>query len=358
MPRLSHWELESFSASLATLYSAADMESLPGRVTRCLDQLFDCEVSSFDLLDISRTRCWNLVVTWPVMPHLAELTELLQQFAHQHPLILHARKFSYSHAFRTSDVLSLRQYRHLGVYHDFYRTHVMGVDRQMAFIDVTATNLTFGVSLNRRGRDFSDGQRSQLELLRTHLRQAYAIAQTHRQVREDAAASLCGGVCQVDAEGIVHWATDEAERLLARYFPVGKTGAKGLPPPLLAMVRAALTTPAKKGEVSLTRTPAWEFPSEFGTLTVQLSARLAAGQWQLLLSEKVPEPSAESLASRYGLTRRQAQTLYWLGQAKTNGEIGIILGLSTETIKEYVAHVLAKLAVPNRTAAARSALVG
>ncbi|PYK28724.1 MAG: hypothetical protein DME52_00005 [Verrucomicrobia bacterium] len=53
-----------------------------------------------------------------------------------------------------------------------------------------------------------------------------------------------------------------------------------------------------------------------------------------------------------GLTPREAEVLTWIAQGKTNYEIGMILSACTGTICKHVEHILAKLNVENRTAAA------
>ena len=53
-----------------------------------------------------------------------------------------------------------------------------------------------------------------------------------------------------------------------------------------------------------------------------------------------------------GLTARETEVLSWIAQGKTNHEIGVILSASTGTICKHVEHILCKLDVKNRTAAA------
>jgi len=53
-----------------------------------------------------------------------------------------------------------------------------------------------------------------------------------------------------------------------------------------------------------------------------------------------------------GLTVRETEVLIWVAQGKTNCEIGVILSASTGTICKHVEHILCKLDVKNRTAAA------
>jgi DNA-binding CsgD family transcriptional regulator len=50
------------------------------------------------------------------------------------------------------------------------------------------------------------------------------------------------------------------------------------------------------------------------------------------------------------LTQRESQTLQWVRQGKTNGEIAIILGISPRTVEKHVAAILEKLGYENRKA--------
>jgi DNA-binding CsgD family transcriptional regulator len=56
------------------------------------------------------------------------------------------------------------------------------------------------------------------------------------------------------------------------------------------------------------------------------------------------------------LTPREAEVLFWISQGKSNHDIGVILGAKTGTICKHVEHILGKLNVENRTAAAVVAL--
>jgi len=57
-----------------------------------------------------------------------------------------------------------------------------------------------------------------------------------------------------------------------------------------------------------------------------------------------------------GLTRREAEVLAWVAEGKTNAGIATILALSPRTIQKHMEHVMGKLGVETRTAAARTAL--
>jgi len=56
--------------------------------------------------------------------------------------------------------------------------------------------------------------------------------------------------------------------------------------------------------------------------------------------------------SRLGLGARPTEVLYWLAKGKTNKEIGIILGMATETVKAHLKDIYFRLDLENRATAA------
>lgn len=66
--------------------------------------------------------------------------------------------------------------------------------------------------------------------------------------------------------------------------------------------------------------------------------------------------SPRPLEKVLGLTPRVAETLLWLAQGKTNGEIATILGNTESTVKKHVLEIFGKLGVETRTAASLRAL--
>jgi DNA-binding NarL/FixJ family response regulator len=66
--------------------------------------------------------------------------------------------------------------------------------------------------------------------------------------------------------------------------------------------------------------------------------------------------SSVTLEKVLGLTPRVAETLLWLAQGKTNGDIATILGISEATVKKHVLDIFGKLGVETRTAACLRAL--
>jgi DNA-binding CsgD family transcriptional regulator len=75
----------------------------------------------------------------------------------------------------------------------------------------------------------------------------------------------------------------------------------------------------------------------------------------LRLEKRLVDPGPKALMT-LGITRREAEVLYWITEGKTNSEIAVILEASPETVKKHTANLYAKLGVPTRIAAARCAL--
>jgi DNA-binding CsgD family transcriptional regulator len=63
--------------------------------------------------------------------------------------------------------------------------------------------------------------------------------------------------------------------------------------------------------------------------------------------------SAQSL----GLTKREAEVLWWIAKDKSNSDIALSLECSVSTVKKHLEHIYEKLEVQTRTAAVMTALI-
>jgi DNA-binding NarL/FixJ family response regulator len=91
-------------------------------------------------------------------------------------------------------------------------------------------------------------------------------------------------------------------------------------------------------------------------LLAAIRSRLERADQQAIPQFKPNFDSAKPLERVLGLTPRVAETLLWLAQGKTNGEIATILGNSESTVKKHVLEIFDKLGVETRTAASLRAL--
>ena len=100
--------------------------------------------------------------------------QLLQQHLHQHPVLAHVQATGDGRARRISDFLSDRQFRSLGLYHDFYRRREVGYQTLIA-VPAPGGGL-IAVALNRQRHDFSSEDLELFDLLRRHVGQAATLA--------------------------------------------------------------------------------------------------------------------------------------------------------------------------------------
>src|ERR1700751_1450575 len=91
-------------------------------------------------------------------------------------------------------------------------------------------------------------------------------------------------------------------------------------------------------------------------LLAAIRSRLARAVQQAVPEFKPNFQSAKPLEQVLGLTPRVAETLLWVAQGKTNGEIAIILCNSESTVKKHVLEIYDKLGVETRSGATLRAL--
>jgi DNA-binding CsgD family transcriptional regulator len=168
--------LRQLSDGLAELYAPASAPSGPdyaARVVQVAARLVPIDSCSYN--HFSGSLC---LLAWHIEPADAGTLpgdfQLFQQRLPEHPLLAHLRATGDGRARRISDFLSDRQFRSLGLYHDYYRRR--GVDYQAATAVPAPGGGQIAVALNRQRRDFSAGELELLNLLRIHVRQAAVVA--------------------------------------------------------------------------------------------------------------------------------------------------------------------------------------
>jgi DNA-binding CsgD family transcriptional regulator len=196
--------------------------------------------------------------------------------------------------------------------------------------------------MNRSKRDFSDEERQMLSLVRPHLIQAHANVQAFARLSQ-AIETLRGGVLRATRKGRLQHATPQALLWLAEYFSPRLDGAI-LPPSLITWLKSAGGLAPQVPFVQTkngSRLAIRAVPSAAEPITLLLEVRRAASPHDLRL---------------LAISAREAEVLFWLSKAKTNYEIGVILGITTRTVRNHVDHLFRKLKVENRLGAAAAAL--
>ncbi|WP_043319314.1 response regulator transcription factor [Microbulbifer sp. HZ11] len=149
----------------------------------------------------------------------------------------------------------------------------------------------------------------------------------------------------VDGSGQMQWATPQTYALLS--------SAGALESQQQRKMRAAL-------QVWLSRAPGAGHKLKLeglqSSLAVVFVERRDAQTCLLKLVDDGGPAGEEVLREKLGLTRRESEVLFWIGNGKTNREIGEILDVSPRTVNKHLEGVFSKLGVENRTAAAGIAI--
>lgn len=169
------------------------------------------------------------------------------------------------------------------------------------------------------------------------------------------------------ADGRLVWQTALARTLLREHF--GSEGSAA-PVPLIDWVRrevaAAAAGVAPQPLVSA-RGPR-RLTLELHSMTSDAEADEPAegtdangsAEWLIVASETDDGAVFDAMVQAFRLTLREAEVLYWVAKGKTNRDVGDILAMSPRTVTKHMEHILQKLGVETRTAAAAkvSRLVG
>jgi DNA-binding CsgD family transcriptional regulator len=345
---LSEKDLRRLADSLGKLYEACALDAFGGRVLALLPTVVGCDACSCNEVNPGRQRV--VAQTAPDGFAFPGMVEAFEEFMGQHPLIGHYQATRDGRAVKMTDFLSLREFRKLPLYRDFYR--LLGVDRQLAVVVPGRPGVMIGLAVSRAGRDFSERDRAAFDFLRPHVIRAYANAAALTAAGLDvrtlatAAADGCDGMAVIAADGRVSYLSDRARDLLSRYLQPAEPGR--FLPRSLRLWRAAALARAH---------PACPAPAVLGSREVPLGAsrlRLTLisadphGSVLLALAEHPSDPAQRP----GGLTQRETEVVRLAAEGRTNREIAGLLGISPLTVRKHLEHAYPKLGVGNRTEAA------
>lgn len=356
MKRLARKDIPALLSALEDLHSDLSAETLPQRAVSAVAGLISAEITAFDGFDLQGEYAgfsWhnpaNAVTTGEM--------EIFAQLIGEHPLFVETVEKQRFDAMKITDFYSVAQFRDTTIYNEFYRR--VGVNRQMTIALPVSAGLMLLCALSRSQRDFSERDRDLLNLIAPHFVSAYRNAQMFQRAKQSEAVlqTVCGAVSQgvivLGDDGRVRFASEAAAKFIEKYFADEKSPAGFLPEKLARFVEHYKVLFENAKEFYKTPAPLI-IKGETGELRVNLSFNNQS-QEVILLLEAQEKLSPEKFVA-LGLTKREAEILYWLAQGKTNIEIGMICGISWRTVQKHAEHICEKLGAETRTAAVTLAL--
>ncbi|MEG3879167.1 helix-turn-helix transcriptional regulator [Microcoleus sp. herbarium7] len=161
------------------------------------------------------------------------------------------------------------------------------------------------------------------------------------------------GAIVVEIAGEVQFMTQRAEELLKQYFL--PCIPYSLPESLQHWFQEQISRVAYKGNVAPPCLPL-HVQQAGKQLSVRLISTPIKEQYLLLLEEEELQSFSIPALELLGLTKREAEVLFWIAKDKSNAGIAKVLGCSEGTVRKHLEHLYAKLSVQTRTAAVMVAI--
>ena len=340
MARFRHSEVEALSEILLELYSPCSYTDFPARLFALLRRCFSFDF--FDYHEIANNRNERNFVYPESRPRVG----VFEAYVRPHcSWTAFARK-------RTQTSLSVPDRSGLGERQraDFCIFPESRQNYQLGFT-VSDQLPQLGIALNRSNRDFSEEDRVMFRLLKPHVVRAFNTSKLVAYF-SGVSEAVDQGYIVADSAWRIRFATSKARRWLQEYF--GGNQNDSLPDLLKHWLKQRRSKTLNTNRLS---SPLAEFSMLGGSkrLLVRSLSPLKGLEFRLVLREASEQVDAGQLEA-LGLTKREAEVLFWVSQGKRNSEIGLILGAQPRTITKHIEHILERLSVETRTAAARVAI--
>jgi len=264
-----------------------------------------------------------------------------KELAHQHPLIVRQMESVDFPVHKISDFLTGKAYHKLELYREVYQP--MGVEYQMAATIRISPNQITAFALSRHAPDYTERDRTVLELLRPHLVVAFNnldLLQSQRALldgTELAMKELSSATLMVDAQGLILYHTGPGRQ----WIGAGSPGR--LPAPIAHWLNALCTN----GNREVLR---WN--SGGGDILIRAVPTSSPERHLLVLSKRNNSSRNGAAAGVAGLSRREQEVARWIREGKTNGQIAVIMGISPRTVQKHIENIFEKLGVDSRVAVA------
>ena len=344
--RLSQRDLRATLAFLRANYAVQDHEGFIANVVHGLPRVIASDLTAYCEIDPARQTSTN----WLDRPEVdtPEAARIWQTYMLEMPVVAHYVSSGDGRALRITDFMAQRQFRGTGVYAEHYRP------KRLEYVLATCVpspQLTIAMGLHREYRDFTDDERTALELLRPHLIQGWQNAQAIRRLKREAETGRALVAANPDvvvlrSDGAALVVGERAGRVLSSFFP--GTPPAAVPEELVAWARRMMQRLTGSDDVPDRCAP---FVRSAGGARLTVRPFITEAGLVLTVQER-----RENAGSAKHLTSREREVLACVADGKTNEEIALIVHCAPKTVEKHLEHIYEKLEVPNRAAAVAAAL--
>ncbi len=307
---------------------AESMDAIIDAVLRGGQDLFEAEIVIFDQLDRDMRQLAFQMYPAPTPELIRRAHPPFLTFLHQHPFQHDwVRTVGEGRVGLLSDRISGREFRRTDFWNEAF-IHLRGKNQLMIGGAIDADRY-WSFSFLRLGSDFGSRDRELGRFLQPHLGRVL-----QRQERRDRGTRAVATLDQagaayllVDARGQLQEVSHHARVLLAKSHPASMKD-------LTHFATQSIGPGVRTGTL--------------GNLQAVCFRPAAAASALIMLGDNTTGPKGAAARA----TPREAEILHWLGEGKTNPEIGLLLGVSPRTVEKHCEGLFAKLGVENRLAAA------
>lgn len=345
-----------------------DLKTFPTQAIAALPQLVRSDFTCWIPTNFSRRKL--LWATSSNNPAAEVVLEVGNRHFEEHPFGPYYFRTGNGRAHKLTDFLDRNQLQRLeGLYQKTLRP--LGLEDQMVTVLPNASAISnhptglnnqkedIVIALHRSQRDFTERDRLVLNLVRPHLLQAYGNAQVLTQTQQELAqlnqALEQSGTILLTHDLQVQQMTRRAWELLLQYFPVSSRSTPHLPENLLRWIQYQLSQQAEQDNIPSPCLPL-RLDREEKRLVVRLLPDPLNERYLLLLQEELLQSFSAKLLELLGLTKREAEVLFWVAKDQNNREIALLLGCSEKTVQKHLEHIYRKLGVQTRAGAIVCAL--
>jgi DNA-binding CsgD family transcriptional regulator len=338
-----------------SIYALQSVDTFPRHMIGVLGGLIDTDTISFNRVNFEQRKVEVLMEPEATMRSISDFDLHASAVMREHPLIAHSENTGATGVMRLSDFTTSRELHRTRLYSETFRP--LGIE----YLVSASTPIERGVQVvmvfTREGRDFDDNEMGLARALLPHFARAYRNAEAVTRQHLDFETGL--GVLERHAQASVivirdrkvTVASPRAQSMLEKFFDdEPRPHDRSLPELLARWMRCSVAMFRTSGP-GTHLIPPLIVARGAERLIVRLVADRAPLSVALILEDEASGHDAAPLQAALGLSRREAEVLFWVASGKTSAEAATILALSRRTIDKHLESIFQKLGVETRTAA-------